>query len=440
MATGICYTQSGDTKKYEQDCVKGIKLFDWPSYTCTPSGNGVTVTSYIPIPRYTVKNILDCYINVFGVDFPFTTWGGLEGNYKTAYILNDKYNKYKDLGNLTYSYFLKRYNNAELYMYIPDIYSGVNDDKSFKIGIDAYIPYYSNIGNKNTCTISTYECEFYSYNSYACNNISNEEPPFISLSSACLDYDGIIFYNKNNNTYLIPVIQYTGPIVPWNSGFGLMTIYGNNYPYNYKNHNYAVKFMFKLVPDLSNSDMAIFDGLYDINSFNVPKNCCIYKIDVDSRSKWIIHYAPLKAAYPKNPAYHVFSGFINEINEIKISSYFYTFSRGNIKSSYVNDINPNYHHFCLTGMSNVNYREGTYAYYGGLNNFGQEFSIKTNKISYLQNNYIVEADIYSNIYNRIKHYYEPSYEGILIDILKKPNENKVSLVFSYFILNAECAE
>lgn len=254
-----------------------------------------------------------------------------------------------------------------------------------------------------------------------------------------MDYDGYVFHSDNSSTYSIPVIQYTGPIVHWNKGFGLMTIYGNNYPNNFKNNNYAVKFMLRLVPDLSNSNIATFSGLYNINSFKIPNNCCIYKIDVDPRSHWDIHYAPLKAAYPNNPAKNEFSGFINEINEIEISSYFYTFTHGDIKSSYVNDINPNYHHFCLTGMSNTNHTEGTYAYYGGLNNFGQLFSTKINKISYLQNNYIVEADIYSNGHG-LKEYYEPNYEGILIDIVKKPNERKVTLVFSYFILNAECAE
>lgn len=323
-------------------------------------------------------------------------------------------------------------------MYIPDIYSSVNDGKVPKIGIDVYISYFSSIKDKNTCIISTEECEFYSYNSYACNNISNENPPLLHLNSKCLDYDGNIFYNDSSNTYSIPVIQYTGPIVHWNKGFGLMTIYGNNYPNNSKN-NYAVKFMLKLVPDLSNSNIATFTGLYDINSFKIPNNSCIYQIDVDQRSHWNIHYAPLKSAYPDNPAKNTFSGFINEINEIEISSYFYTFTPDNIKYSYVNDINPNYHHFCLTGMSNVNHTKGTYAYYGGLNNFGQPFSTKMNKISYLQNQYIVEADIYSNG-NEVKKYYEPNYEGILIDYFKKPNENKVILVFSYFILNAECAE
>ena len=427
MASGICYTQSGTEKRYEVDCVKGIKLFDWPSYTLRNSYN---VTSYIPIPRYTVKNILNCYTNVSGRKL--VKWGGIP----TSYILNDKY---KDLGNLTYSYILKNSNNAELYMYIPDIYSGVNDDKLSKIGIDVYISYFSSIGNKNTCIISTEECEFYSYNSYACNNISNENPPLLYLNSKCLDYDGNIFYNNSSSTYSIPVIQYNGPIIHWNKGFGLMTIYGNNYPNNFKNNNYAVKFMLKLVPDLSNSNIVTFTGLYNINSFKIPNNSCIYQIDVDTRSHWDIHYAPLKAAYPDNPAKNAFSGFINEINEIEISSYFYTFARGNIKSSYVNDINPNYHHFCLTGMSNDNHTKGTYAYYGGLNNFGQPFPSKMNKISYLQNTYIVEADIYSNSH-RVKRYYEPNYEGILIDILKKPKENKVILVFSYFILNAECAE
>lgn len=431
MATGICYTQSGNVKRYEEDCVKGIKLFDWPSYTCMPSRLGIEVTSYIPIPRYTVKNILNCYTNLGSVKL--VRWGNISA---TSYILNDKY---KDLGNLTYSYILRNSNNAELYMYIPDIYSGVNDGKSPKIGIDVYISYFSSIGNKNKCIISTDECEFYSYNSYACNNISNEKPPFLSLSSKCLDYDGNIFYENDNSTYLMPVIQYTGPIVHWNKGFGLMTIYGNNYPNSFKNNNYAVKFMFKLVPDLSNSNIATFPGLYNINSFKIPNDCCIYKIDVDPRSHWDIHYAPLKAAYPNNPAKNEFSGFINEINKIEISSYFYTFAHGNIKSSYVNDINPNYHHFCLTGMSNTNHTKGTYAYYGGLNNFGQLFSTKMNKISYLQNNYIAEADIYSNGHG-VKEYYEPNYEGILTDIIKKPNESKVILVFSYFILNAECAE
>ena len=419
-------------KRYEIDCVKGIKLFDWPSYTCTPLRNGFTITSYIPIPRYTVKNILNCYTNVLGVKF--VRWNSIGSN--NSYILNDKY---KDLGNLTYSYILKNSNNAELYMYIPDIHSSVNDGKSPKIGIDVYISYFSSINKKNTCIISTDGCEFYSYNSYACNNISNENPPFLYLSSECLDYGGNRFYDNNRSTYLMPVIQYTGPIIHWNKGFGLMTIYGNNYPNNFKNNNYAVKFMFRLVPDLSNSNIATFIGLYNINSFKIPNNCCIYKIDVDQRSNWDIHYAPLKAAYPNNPAKNEFSGFINEINEIEISSYFYTFAHGDIKSSYVNDINPNYNHFCLTGMSNVNYTEGTYAYYGGLNNFGQPFSTKMNKISYLKNNYIVEADIYSNGHG-VKEYYEPNYEGILTDIIKKPNERKVTLVFSYFILNAECAE
>lgn len=421
-------------KRYEVDCVKGIKLFDWPSYTCTPSRNGLTITSYIPIPRYTVKNILNCYIDILGNHL--NRWDSISST-NISYILNDKYNKYKDLGNLTYSYILKNSNNAELYMYIPDIHSSVNDGKSAKIGIDVYISYFSSLGKKNTCMISTYGCEFYSYNSYACNNISNENPPYLYLSSKCLDYGGNLFYDNNNP--LIPVIQYTGPIIYWNRGFGLMTIYGNNYPNNFKNNNYAVKFMFRLVPDLSNSNISTFPGLYDINSFKIPNNCCIYKIDVDQSSNWDIYYAPLKAAYPNNPAKNEFSGFINEINEIEISSYFYTFAHGDIKFSYVNDINPNYHHFCLTGMSNANHTKGTYAYYGGLNNFGQPFSTKMNKISYLKNNYIVEADIYSNGYG-VKEYYEPNYEGILIDIMKKPNERKVILVFSYFILNAECAE
>lgn len=74
-------------------------------------------------------------------------------------------------------------------------------------------------------------------------------------------------------------------------------------------------------------------------------------------------------------------------------------------------------------MSNTNHTEGTYAYYGGLNNFGQLFSTKINKISYLQNNYIVEADIYSNGHG-LKEYYEPNYEGILIDIVKNQMKEK----------------
>ena len=48
-------------KKYEQDCVKGIKIFDWPSYTCTLSTNSDgtvnTVTSYVPIDNYVCQDL-----------------------------------------------------------------------------------------------------------------------------------------------------------------------------------------------------------------------------------------------------------------------------------------------------------------------------------------------------------------------------------------------
>lgn len=87
------------------------------------------------------KNILNCYTNAWGTEV--VRWGSISD--KSTYILNDKY---KDLGNLTYSYILRNSNDAELYMYIPDIYSGVDDNKSLKIGIDVYITYFSSIGKK----------------------------------------------------------------------------------------------------------------------------------------------------------------------------------------------------------------------------------------------------------------------------------------------------
>ena len=219
-----------------------------------------------------------------------------------------------------------------------------------------------------------------------------------------------------------------------------MTIYGDNYPNNFKNNNYGVKFMFKLVPDLSNNRVNNGErGFYQFINWKIPDNYCIYKIDVNTKSDWIIYYAPLKAAYPNNPAKDPFSGFINELNEMEISSYFYIKTTNGIKSSYVSDINPNYHHFCLTGMSNRGFQKASYAYYGGINNFGQLFSNKINEISYLKNNYIVEADIYTDGI-RVREYYEPNYEGILTDIFVNSRTKKATLVFSYFILNAKYVE
>ena len=190
------YTQSGNVKRYEIDCIKGIKLFDWPSYTCAPQRNGTTITSYIPIPRYTVKNLLDCYCMASGVNITKFS------NYLSAYLSNDKY---KDLGNLTYSYVLKNSNNTELYMYIPDIYN--NRYYGVSIGIDIYLSEFSE--NFDT-QLSTYNCTFYSYNSYACSEINNKNnKPLLYLKSECLDYDGPTFVSdqtgqkKINTSYSV---------------------------------------------------------------------------------------------------------------------------------------------------------------------------------------------------------------------------------------------
>ena len=128
-------------KKYEQDCVKGIRIFDWPSYTCTLSTNSDgtvnTVTSYLPIDGYYIEDI-----NFFKYGF----------NY------DDQYTPKGEMA-----------------------YYGVGLDRSIR---DNYYFVYGNIKDvsvREKTINKRIEERIFSYNSYACSNHPSSSPSNIYI-------------------------------------------------------------------------------------------------------------------------------------------------------------------------------------------------------------------------------------------------------------------
>ena len=92
MATGICYTQSGTEKRYEEDKVKGVKLFAWPTYThYITTVNPSTV--YVPIDNYTCVDM--------------KTWPSYQKNPNFKSKTCAYYGMFLDPGNLVFTIFLR---------------------------------------------------------------------------------------------------------------------------------------------------------------------------------------------------------------------------------------------------------------------------------------------------------------------------------------------
>lgn len=388
MASGICYTQSGNKKKYEQDCVKGIRTFCWPSYTFTPKQDGVAVTTYLPIDGYYIEDI-----NFFKY--------GL--NYDNQYTPN---------GEMAYY--------------------GVGHDRSIR---DNYHLVYGNIRDpeKREETITKrIEERTFSYNSYGCSSKNKEY------------YSTTYFIGEDKE--LFPGKKYvnTMSFVDNNMAafgvekFGLMTLYGEDFStQNFKNHNYRYSFVFNLYPEV-NLNLSYIDDFsnFKYNNININKNYpyknFIYRIDINN-NRVRYYYGKYRPTNYKNPYNDSRSGFINEISGISNPSYFIIRSNNLFKNKPVNDINKDYHHFAIIGFNNNYGRGASYTYYGELNGYDY---YKYNKISYSLPNWTKTVNIDSRGWTYI---YPPNYSGILTDIYSFSNDTNVTFVFSYFSMLAEYA-
>lgn len=380
MATGVCYTQSGDVKRYEQDCVKGIRIYDWPSYTCILSTNSDgtvnTVTSYVPIDNYVCQDLKS---------FP-------------------SYQKNPNVESGTMAFYGTNMSSRRFYRNEYGILGDIRLQQST-----------------------------FSYNSYACSNHPSSNPSNISTDFPGTDKElfpdavGVqtIRFMDNN-------MASVGP-----EKFGLMTLYGEDYSTgNFKNKNYRYGFVFNLYPevDLNNNRIVVYGSFKYINinvNKDYPKKNVIYRIDM-SPNMTIIYYGKYRPAYPGNPSVNSSSGFINEISGVSNISYFMIASDKLFSNRPVNDLNKNYHHFAITGFDN-NYGSGvSYTYYGQLN-----ANFERNKISYSLPIWEKTVNIDSPDW---KYIYPPNYSGILIDMYSISNDTNVTFAFAYFSMLAEYAE
>ena len=384
MASGICYTQSGNVKRYEKDCVKGIGIFCWPSYTCTSTRNGLTVTSYIPIDNYVCRDLKS---------FP-----------------SSQKNPNIEYGE---SYFYGTYFSS--------------------------IPFYSiEYGGPNTTATATnlYNSSF-SYNSYACSNRTTlEYQKSLNTMTEFIGTDGDKELFGGKSTLRMHFEDNNMASLGFEK-FGLMTLYGEDYSTgNFENHNYRYSFVFNLYPevDLSKINIVCFQNFKYNNiriNENYPYKNFIYRIDI--RNDMVKYYfGKYRPSNYKNPYNNELSGFINEISGVSNASYFMVYRNKLFSSKPVNDIDKNYHHFAITGFNN-NYGNGvSYTYYGQLNrNFGG------NRLSYSLPNWTKTVNIDSRDWTYI---YPPNYSGILTDIYSSTNDTRVTFVFSYFSMLAEYAE
>ena len=368
-------------KRYERDCVKGIKIFNWPSYTCILSTNSDgtvnTVTSYVPIDNYVCQDLKS---------FP-------------SYTKN------------------------------PNIKSGTMAFYGTNMSSDGfYQDEYLNSGNmmldKNT----------FSYNSYACSNHPKFKPSDIYTRFPSTDKELFPGFVSTQTIRFMDNNMYSSGI----KNFGLMTLYGEDYSTgNYENKNYRYGFVFNLYPevDLNTNRIVVYESFKNINiniNKDYPQNNVIYRIDM-CPNMTIIYYGKYRPAYPGNPSVNSSSsGFINEIRAVSNTSYFMIARDKLFSSRPVNDINKNYHHFAITGFDN-NYGSGiSYTYYGRLNMYFGE-----NKISYSLPSWKKTVNIDSPEWN---HIYPPNYSGILIDMYSISNDTNVTFKFAYFSMLAEYVE
>ncbi len=373
-------------KKYEQDCVKGIRTFCWPSYTGNGIGGGCT--SYVPIDEYYIEDI-----NFFKYGF----------NY------DDQYTPKGEMA-----------------------YYGVGFDRSIR---NKYYLVYGNIkdpGKREETITKRIKERLFSYNSYGCSS-KNKEP-----------YSITYFIGEDKELFPGQKLTNTMSFMDNNMAslglekFGLMTLYGEDYStHNFKSKNYRYSFVFNLYPevDLNNNYIDIYSNFryntVNINEYYPYKNV-IYRIDI-SNNKVRYYYGKYRPAYPGNPSeIYPSSGFINEISGVSNISYFEIYRYKLFSNKPVNDINKDFHHFAITGFNNY-YQYGTsYTYYGQLNG-----NFESNKLSYSMPNWTKTVNIDSDGWTYI---YPPYYTGILTDMYSISNDTNVTFVFSYFSMLAQYAE
>ena len=305
MASGICYTQSGTKKRYEQDCVKGIRIFCWPSYT---HGHN---TSYVTIDNYVCQDLKS---------FP---------SYQTN----------SNIESGTIAFYGTYMSSIRFYLNEYGLLEG----------------------------ISKLQQNTFSYNSYACSNHPSSNP--YSEITPFPGTDKELFPGKTStqtisfadNNMASMGLEKFGLMTLYGKDYST----GNYKNYNYR---YSFVFNLYPEVDLNNNYIDVYSN-FKYNTVNVnehyPYNV-IYRIDI-SNNKVRYYYGKYRPAYPKNPSVYPSSGFINEISGVSNPSYFMIYRDKLFPNKSVNDINKDYHHFAITGFNN-NYQYGvSYTYYGQLN-------------------------------------------------------------------------
>ena len=341
MATGICYTQSGNVKRYEKDKVKGVKLFTWPTYTHYISTSYPT-TVYVPIDNYTCVDM--------------KTWPSYQKNPNFKSGTCAYYGMFLDPGNF---YMLNK-----------------------EYGMGQYDSWYSQYS--------------YAYNSYGCSEISKYN---VSSFKTYFENKDIELFNSNSYN-LVNFADYNMASLGIQK-FGLMTLYGENYSTGkYDNNNFRYYFACRLTARPEDINMIKVFGNFSSTNFKIPNNNVIIGAEI-SRNITTWYYAPLRATIKDQFNKDV---YINEINNIDVFSYFSIISHNSLNYSYANDVNKNWHHFVVTGVDNSNYNKTKYAYtyFGGLNN-QSTFSSKHNKISYCESRYVVKVNYNSQRTAYIHH-------------------------------------
>ena len=382
MDYGICYTQSGNVKRYEVDCVKGIKIFDWPSYTCTLSTNSDgtvnTVTSYVPIDNYVCQDLKS---------FP-------------------SYQKNPNVESGTMAFYGTNMSSGKFYR------------KEYWIFGDIIL-----------------QQSTFSYNSYACSNRPSSNPSSIYTDFPSVDKE---LFPDAVSTQTIRFMDNNMASTGLRN-FGLMTLYGEDYSTgNYENKNYRYGFVFNLYPEVYPDNYIVFYGSFKHAKINVnkyyPHKNFIYRINIGA-DMTIAYYAKYRPGYPKNPIVNSSSGFINEISGVSNISYFGVYRDKLFPNIPVKDFNK-YHHFAITGFDN-NYGSGvSYTYYGQLN--GQLIgNLNRNKISYSLPIWEKTVNIDSPDWTYLC---APEYGGILVDMYSLSNDTNVTFAFGYFSMLAEYIE
>ena len=382
MDYGICYTQSGNVKRYEVDCVKGIKIFDWPSYTCTLSTNSDgtvnTVTSYVPIDNYVCQDLKS---------FP-------------------SYQKNPNVESGTMAFYGTNMSSGKFYRKEYWIFGNMRLQQST-----------------------------FSYNSYACSNHPSSDPSSIYTDFPSVDKE---LFPDAVSTQTIRFMDNNMASIGFRK-FGLMTLYGEDYSTgNYENKNYRYGFVFNLYPEVYPDNYVVFYGSFKHAKINAnkyyPYKNFIYRINIGP-DMTIAYYAKYRPGYPKNPIVNSSSGFINEISGVSNISYFGVYRDKLFPNIPVKDFNK-YHHFAITGFDN-NYGSGvSYTYYGQLN--GQLIgNLNRNKISYSLPIWEKTVNIDSPDWTYLC---APEYGGILVDMYSLSNDTNVTFAFGYFSMLAEYIE